>query len=81
MTKLLTNFTAKTHGFHFGNSFENKIIDIPNLVSLTMHGRCGGMAFASLDYYYAGLPIPTHIASDFPNGATPADNSVLAKYI
>ncbi len=81
MTKFLTGFTAKVHGFHFGNSFDNKIINIPNLVSWTTHGRCGGMAFASLDYYYAGLPVPTHVASDFPNGKTPDDSSVLAQYI
>jgi hypothetical protein len=63
----LTNFTPKTHGFHFANDFVTHIIG-----DLKTTGLCGGMVFASLDYYYVGLPIPTH---------APAEGSRLRKYI
>lgn len=72
----LTNFSPKTHGFHFANEFVNHIIG-----DLHTTGLCGGMAFASLDYYYAGIPIPSHHAADFPDGAAPAEGSRLRKYI
>ena len=72
----LTNFNPKTHGFHFANEFVNYIIG-----DLHTTGLCGGMAFASLDYYYAGIPIPTHEPADFPDGAAPAEGSRLRKYI
>lgn len=72
----LTNFKPKTHGFHFANDFVTHIIG-----DLKTTGLCGGMAFAALDYYYAGLPIPTHAPADFPDGAAPAEGSRLRKYI
>ncbi len=80
MSKLMTNFVPSLHGFHFFNYFANVIFD-NWLGSWTTHGRCGGMAFAALDYYHAGIPIPMHVTSDFPNGYAPDVNSTLARYI
>jgi hypothetical protein len=71
-----TAFHPQVHGFHFDNRFDNHVIG-----NLETHGLCGGMAFASLDYYYAGMPIPTHQPEDFPDGKTPAEGSRLRNFI
>src|SRR3954451_20250944 len=40
------------------------------------------MAFASLDYYFAGRPIPDATAGDFTaSGGVPPDGDALANYI
>lgn len=72
----LTKFDPKIHGFHFSNNFVNHVVG-----DINTYGLCGGMAFASLDYYFAGMPIPTHEAGDFPSGGVPAEGSVLRRYI
>ncbi len=41
------------------------------------YGLCGGMAFATLDYYYAGRPLPRGGGVD----DQPADGSVLRGYL
>ena len=75
-----TNFIPLKHGFHFGNNFINKIIST-GFGKIESRGRCGGMAYASLDYFFAGLTIPTHEDKDFPNGKFPPDGSLLSDYI
>ena len=40
------------------------------LLVITTKGR-GGMAYAALDHSFSGMPIPTHVPSDFPNGKLP----------
>ena len=75
-----TNFTPLKHGFHFGNNFINKIIST-SFGKMETKGRCGGMAFAALDYYSSGISIPAHESKDFPNGKFPPDGSLLADYI
>jgi hypothetical protein len=59
MSPLMTNFLPQQHGFHFRNSFVNVIVNIPG-VYLATRGRCGGMAYTALDYYYAQRPIPRY---------------------
>jgi hypothetical protein len=77
-----TDFTSTRNRFHFPNSFVNPIITLPRVGTINTSGLCGGMSFASLDYYHAGLPIPTHIAADFPGGASvPPVGSRLRQYI
>jgi hypothetical protein len=77
-----TDFTPKRNGFHFPNSFVNPNELIPGYGTITTYGLCGGMSFASLDYYHAGRPIPTHIAGDFPGGAeVPPVGDILYQYI
>src|SRR5207302_1309818 len=76
------NFSPQKHGFHFDNDFDNAIVTFPNGQQFPTGGRCGGMAYASLDYYFAGLPIPTHRMGDFPGGTrVPPDGTRLADYI
>lgn len=68
-------FNAVEHGFVFPNSFTNHVVTIPALkIDITTSGRCGGMAFAALDYWHHGLAVP-----DAPG--LPADGSVLGDYI
>jgi len=69
-----TNFTPQQHGFHFPNSFVNQVATLPGGQQIETYGRCGGMAYAALDYYFAGLPIPA-------DTATPPDGHWLADYI
>jgi hypothetical protein len=69
--QIATGFTAHQHGWHFNNSFTNQVIGS----LLETQGLCGGMAYSSLDYYFAGLPIPTHRKGDFgdPAAEVPPD--------
>ncbi|MDX1251327.1 MAG: hypothetical protein IDH49_03575 [Gammaproteobacteria bacterium] len=76
-----TNFVPARHGFHFRNDFVNNVATIPFFGNVTTRGRCGGMAYAALDYYHAGIPTPTHNTSDFPGTGVPADGTRLADYI
>lgn len=54
-----TDFSPLKHGFHFGNNFVNNILNTP-FGKIESRGRCGGMAFASLDYYYAKISVPSY---------------------
>jgi hypothetical protein len=53
-----TDFTPQKHGFQFGNHFVDTILKTP-FGNIQTRGRCGGMAFASLDFYYSGIPVPS----------------------
>jgi len=69
-----TAFTPQQHGFHFPNSFTNQIAILPGGQQIETRGRCGGMAYAALDFYFAGVPAP-------PDTAAPHDGHWLADYI
>jgi hypothetical protein len=70
-----TAFNPIQHGFKFGNTFANKVIVIPQVgINFTTLGRCGGMAFAALDYWYNRLPIPQ-------DSSLPVDGTPLSTYI
>ncbi len=62
---VMTSFVAGRHGWHFDNDFVNHLFG--GLV--TTYGLCGGMAYSSLDYYFNGMPIPTHRTGDFGDSA------------
>lgn len=61
----VTEFLPSTHGFAFDNSWPNgPAVSIPlGVGSLGIgnagRGLCGGMAFAALDYWHAGIAPPT----------------------
>ncbi len=74
------DFSALENGFHFKNDFVDRILHT-NFGNIETRGRCGGMAFAVLDYYFAKIPIPTHEPKDFPNNKVPPDGSSLGDYI
>ena len=72
------------HGFKFPNSYTNdyKVIPdkyIPDFIysgdlKFSTKGRCGGMAFAALDYFYAHKMIPGYTS-------TPSNDNPLSMYI
>ena len=74
-------FDTQVHGFHFPNGFINPVVTVDlfgNKWTFDTFGRCGGMAYLSLDYYFRQLPIPTHATSDFPApDHVPADQHVV----
>ena len=67
------------HGFKFPNSYTNDYTVIPNKyipdfihkgdLKFSTKGRCGGMAFAALDYFYAHKMIPGY--TDTPSNDNP----------
>ena len=72
--RVFTAFRPSIHGFHFNNKFTN-------LGGVAGGGRCGGMAFAGIDYFRAGLPIPFCRSSNFGSSTVPSDGTPLAQYI
>ncbi len=77
----ITGFVPSKHGFHFANGFEGKVAIMPGFGEVATRGRGGGMAFAALDYWYTGLPVPTHRPQDFQGGTVPEDGTRLADYL
>jgi hypothetical protein len=73
-----TGFDPRAHGFHFANDFVDKVVTVPGYGEVATDGRSGGMAFAALDYWFAGLPVPSHRPDDFPDRALPSDGTRLA---
>jgi hypothetical protein len=68
-------FDPARDGFHFANDFVNLTVKLPGFGTIEAAGRCGGMAYAALDYWFSGrLPIP-------PNRTLPSDGTVMADYI
>jgi hypothetical protein len=69
------------------NSFVNKVATIPGFGTVQTLGRCGGMAYAALDYYYSGIPVPAYTKAVFspsgvpPDKGVPPDGHWLADYI
>ena len=76
-----TGFDPRAHGFHFANDFVDKVVTVPGYGEVATDGRSGGMAFAALDYWFAGLPVPSHRPEDFPDRAVPEDGTRLADFI
>jgi hypothetical protein len=76
-----TSFVPSRHGFHFRNDFAGKRVIVPGFGEVPTRGRGGGMAYAALDYWYAGLPVPTHRAEDFKGVGVPNDGSRLSDYL
>jgi hypothetical protein len=76
-----TGFIPSRHGFHFRNDFASKQVVLPGFGEVWTRGRGGGMAFAALDYWHMGLPVPTHRAEDFEGAGVPHDGSRLSDYL
>ena len=61
-SQVMTAFDPRLHGWHFPNAFaDDRLFGV-----IPLTGLCGGMAYTSLDYYFLGMPIPTHRPGDFP---------------
>lgn len=80
---VVTSYEPARYAFRFPNSFVNTIWDgrIPPVIGrptkIVTRGRCGGMAFASLDFYQLGVPVPAQFSATVP----PPDGHPLADYI
>jgi hypothetical protein len=73
-----TNFDPQIHGFHFNNTFQAQLFEIPIPIppfkaSITVDGLCSGMVYAALDYFNLGKPIPQEFV-------TPPDHTPLPDY-
>jgi hypothetical protein len=74
MPSYRTGFTV-SHGFKFANTFTFDVRLTPGLrLGQVEPGLCGGMAYAALDYYHAGIPIPTR-------AEPPPQGSPLSRYL
>lgn len=70
-----TAFNPVQHGFKFRNDFVNHVITVPSLgINFDTFGRCGGMAFAALDYWHHHLAVPE-------DSSLPSDGTLVSKYI
>lgn len=67
-----TTFNPASLGFKFANRFDNHRFIGP--LHLNFGGRCGGMSYAALDYFFSKIPIPSQTS-------LPVEGSVLSTYI
>ncbi len=96
MSLKTTQFSPARHGFHFSNRFIDQTfsitfpsLKIPGLppfpgktVTKEFGGRCAGMSYAALDYYWNISSVPTHTQSDFGSGnVVPNLSNGLGQYI
>jgi hypothetical protein len=99
-TRTVRTDFSYTHGFKFKNTYTNYYHVIPDkyipdfiydggVLEFSTAGRCGGMAYAALDYWYAKQRIPGWDVT--PTGAsqpgnpaalpTPSNDAPLSEYI
>jgi hypothetical protein len=70
--ELDTGFRPSTHGFGFPNSWHDMVLGV-----VASRGRCGGMVFAALDAFAAGVALPASARAS----ALPVHDSPLARWI
>lgn len=74
------DFDPIRHGYHFANTFTTRVL--PGVTNgIQTEGLCGGMVMSALDYWRAGVPIPTHAPADFGNLGLPSEASRMRRYI
>src|SRR4051812_26891598 len=79
LTRRAVAFDPATHGFAFPNAFVNDVLTLPNGAKITTAGRCGGMAYAALDYFHARQPVPVWRSDLWAPGRVPPDSHWLAQ--
>jgi hypothetical protein len=72
------SFRPATDGFDFANNFVNQI-SIAGIPITETRGRCGGMAFAALDYWHYRLSVPR--IPELPPDGTPLADYIYARLI
>lgn len=75
------DFDPAVHGFAFPNAFVDEHLTLPNGATITTRGRCGGMSYATLDYFLSGRPVPRWSAVLYAPGRVPPDDHWLARYL
>jgi len=81
MSDKRTAFDPAVHGFGFPNAFVDVFATLPNGTKITTAGRCGGMAYASLDLFHADAPAPRWGAGLYAPSRVPPDDNWLADTI
>ena len=85
MASFKTKFKPQDNGFKFLNSFDfssrvdGSIIRSTLKRSFFKFGLCGGMVFATLDFFYAGESVPN--TTDVPDEGTPMFKYLLRRQI
>ena len=74
-----TSFDPAVQSFHFDNRFVNVVARLPGGTSLRTSGRCGGMTYAALDYFYRHEATPGYVP--VPPARVPPDGHPLADYL
>jgi len=74
-------FDPATHGFAFPNAFVDTFATLPGGRKIQTAGRCGGMAYAALDYWHAHAPVPRWTSSLWAPSQVPPDGHWLADTI
>lgn len=84
---VMTDYAPEHYAFRFPNALVNHVWSarIPPRVGrryeISTSGRCGGMAFASLDFFHFRMLVPPVTSSDFLSSVVPPDGHPLADYI
>ncbi|WP_029290815.1 hypothetical protein [Cellulomonas sp. HZM] len=81
MAAVRTAFDPAVHGFGFPNAFVDLLTSLPTGTAIQTKGRCGGMAFASLDYFSADRPAPRWATNLYGAARVPPDGNWLADRI
>lgn len=72
-----TGFRPSTHGFGFPNAWQDLLLGF-----FTSRGRCGGMVFAALDRFAAGVPLtPAEQARVLPDYQSPLARHVWRRQV
>jgi hypothetical protein len=74
-----TAFDPTVQSFHFDNRFVNVIARLPGGTTLRTNGRCGGMAYAALDYFHRDRAAPAYVP--VAPARVPPDGHPLADYL
>jgi Ig-like domain from next to BRCA1 gene len=81
MSNAVPGFKASVNGLHFTNSWPSEpdiVVNVPPLGNVTIgdasNGLCGGMVYAVMDVFQAGLP-------PIPDTTNPAQGSPLFNYL
>jgi dolichyl-phosphate-mannose--protein O-mannosyl transferase len=74
-------FDPAKHGFAFPNAFVDTFVTLPGGRKIQTAGRCGGMAFAALDYWHAQAPVPRWGPAQWAPSRVPPDGHWLADTI
>jgi len=74
-----SDFLPSRNGFAFPNAWDDQVVRLTvrgKPFTISLQGRCGGMAFAALDYYRIGID-----AFDLASRTMPDTRSPLARYL
>ncbi|GEA86507.1 hypothetical protein [Cellulomonas cellasea] len=75
------DFRPERDGFAFPDAFAGVVATLPGVGDVAVCGLCGGMAFAALDHWYAGVPVPAADPSAPVPDDVPPDGHPLTEHL